>query len=232
MEKTTLVRMMPDVDDLRATAGQRLGKEQMVAATLTLYRRIAPFYDVVYGALLQPGRQLAMTRLAPRAGERILEIGVGTGLSLGAYPARCAVVGIDLSAPMLHRANARRRRDRLEQIALCRMDGAELAFANHTFDAIYAPYVINLVPDPLRVAREMTRVCRPGGRVVLLNHFDHPGEPKTTVRRVAGLVASGLTGVNWKLRLFELLRDTPLQPESIEAVNVGRVSSVVVCRRH
>lgn len=204
----------------------------MISPTLDLYRRIAPIYDVVYGAALQPGRELAMTRLAPRPGERILEIGVGTGIGLAAYPNRCAVVGIDLSAPMLSRANARRRRDRLEQIALCRMDGAKLAFANHTFDAVYAPYVINIVPDPAVVAREMSRVCRPGGRVVLLNHFDHPGEPKTAARRVAGLVAAGLTGVNWKLRLSELLRDTALQTESIESVNVGRVSSVVVCRRH
>ena len=203
----------------------------MISPTLNLYRRIAPFYDVLYGALLRPGRQLAMKRLAPQPGERILEIGVGTGITLAAYPARCAVVAIDDSAPMLSRANARLRQERLAQIALCRMDGAELAFANHTFDAVYVPYVINLVPNPIAVAREMIRVCRPGGRMVLLNHFHHPEQRTTVLQRIAGLAAARLTGVNWRFPLSEFMRESGLQPESIEPVNAGRVSSVVVCRR-
>src|SRR5262245_56009395 len=179
--------------------------------TIGLYQRIAPVYDAIYGALLQPGRRVAKARLAPRPGERILEVGVGTGFDLVTYPKACTVVAIDLSAPMIARANSRRRRQRLEHVTLCRMDAALLAFANHTFDAVYAPYVINLVSDPVAAAREMRRVCRPEGRVVLLNHFDHPGEPNTQARRVLGRIASKLTGVNWNLALTEFMRESGLR---------------------
>ena len=202
----------------------------MISTTAELYHRIAPFYDAIYGVLLQPGRQLAMMRLAPRPGERVLEIGVGTGFALDAYPDRCSVVGIDLSASMIARANARRRRHRLEQVVLCRMDGAALALADHSFDAVYAPYVINVVPNPGQVAREIIRVCRPGGRIVLLNHFDRHDEANTPVTRLVGRVASTLTGVNWNLPLTEFMRDSGLQVESIEPANFGGVSSVVMCR--
>ncbi len=218
---------MSDVTQQRQL-GERLPAQR---ETDTLYRRIAPVYDAIYGALLQPGRRVAKTRLAPQAGERILEIGVGTGIDLATYPDRCAVVAIDLSTSMIARADARRRRLRLGHVTLCRMDAGELAFANHTFDAVYAPYLINLVRDPVAVAREMVRVCRPTGRVVLLNHFDHPGEPNTPARRVLGRVASKLTGVNWNLALIEFMRESGLRPESIEPVNLAKVSSVVVCRK-
>ena len=224
--------MLPDFSEPGATEWQMVGKESTAnRKSLQLYQRIAPFYDLIYGALLQPGRQLAMTRLAPRPGERILEIGVGTGLDLVTYPDGCMVVAIDLSASMIARADARRRRHCLEHVALCRMDAARLGFASQSFDAVYAPYVINLVPDPVAVAREMLRVCRLEGRVVLLNHCDHPGETNTPARRVAGPLASRLTGVNWNLPLREFVRDSDLQPPSYEPDNLARASSLVVCRR-
>src|SRR5262249_46825467 len=138
----------------------------------TVYQRLAPIYDLIYGAMLQPGRRRAMARLAPRAGESILEIGVGTGFGLMADPAGCRVVAIDLSAPMIERAAARVKRRTIAHLSLCRMDAARLAFPDAHFDAVYAPYVINVVSEPVQAAREMLRVCRPGGRLVLLNHFD------------------------------------------------------------
>ena len=203
----------------------------MISTTIEIYQRIAPLYDIIYGALLQPGRDLAMTRLAPRAGQRILEIGVGTGFALRRYPSGCTVVAIDLSASMIARAHARLRRHRLEHVALCRMDAGALAFADQSFDAVYAPYVLNVVLDPIRVAREMLRVCRPGGRLVILNHFDHPDEPDSHLARMVGQIASTLTAVNWKFSFVDFVRESGLQPESIEAANVAGVSSVVVCRR-
>jgi phosphatidylethanolamine/phosphatidyl-N-methylethanolamine N-methyltransferase len=203
----------------------------MISTTVELYQRIAPLYDIIYGALLQPGRELAMMRLAPRAGQKILEIGVGTGFALRHYPGRCTVVAIDLSASMIARAGVRRRRHRLEHVALCRMDASALAFADQSFDAVYAPYVLNIVPDPVRVAREMLRVCRPGGRLVLLNHFDHPDEVDGGLTRIVGRIAATLTGVNWKFGFVDFMRKSGLEPDSIEPANLAGVSSVVVCRR-
>jgi phosphatidylethanolamine/phosphatidyl-N-methylethanolamine N-methyltransferase len=162
-----------------------------------------------------------MTRLAPSWGESILEIGVGTGLSAVQYPRGCRVVAIDVSAHMLERAQTRLRRRGVRHVTLCRMDGAHLAFPDAQFDAVYAPYVMNVVADPATVAREMLRVCRPSGRLVLLNHFD---------RADIGRLASR-AGVNWHVDLHALLRTVGLTALSVEGVNLPRVSSVVVCRK-
>jgi phosphatidylethanolamine/phosphatidyl-N-methylethanolamine N-methyltransferase len=172
-----------------------------------------------------------MGRLAPGPGELILEIGVGTGLSAVRYPLGCRVVAIDLSAHMIERARARLVRRRVRQVTLCRMDAERLAFADAQFDAIYASYVMNVVPAPVRVAREMLRVCRPAGRLVLLNHFDDAGIANGVMDRLLGRLVSRI-GVNWHVDLQSFLRDAGLTARSVERVNVPRVSSVVVCDKH
>jgi phosphatidylethanolamine/phosphatidyl-N-methylethanolamine N-methyltransferase len=198
------------------------------SAVQSVYARLAPFYDVIYGASLEHGRRRAMRRLAPQPGEAILEVGVGTGLSSLLYPRQCRVAAIDLSAPMLARARARLDRHGAAHVRLCRMDAARLAFRDGEFDAVYAPYVLNVVPDPIPVAREMLRVCRPNGRIVLLNHFEHASTSR--VDRLVGRVAGFVSGVNWALDLAAFLREVNLVAVSIEPVNVPRVSAVVVCR--
>ena len=196
-----------------------------------VYARLAPVYDLLYGAMLQPGRKRAMARLAPQAGDLILEVGVGTGFGLAGYPTDVRIVAVDLSTQMLAKASRRLMRRRIRQVTLCRMDAAHLAFDDSTFDAVYAPYVINTVPDSIAVAREMRRVCRPGGRIVLLNHFDRVGEPDDSVSRLIGRIATRIAGVNWSLDFDTFLRESELTPISVEEVNIARVSSVVLCRR-
>ena len=196
----------------------------------TLYQRLAPVYDLIYGVTLAPGRRHAMARLAPERGETILEVGVGTGLSAITYPLGCRVIAIDISPPMLRRARARLARRGVGHVALCRMDATRLAFPDEQFDAIYAPYVVNVVPDPVIAAREMARVCRKRGRIVFLNHFAYTRDDRPPVDRVCGHFASRI-GVNWHLDLGALLEGAGLVARSIEPVNVPRVSSVVVCHR-
>jgi phosphatidylethanolamine/phosphatidyl-N-methylethanolamine N-methyltransferase len=193
-----------------------------------IYHRLAPVYDLIYGVTLAPGRRHAMARLAPGRGESILEIGVGTGLSAVKYPSSCRVFAIDLSSNMLERARARFARRGVRHVTLCRMDAARLAFADGQFDAIYAPYLINVVPDPVEVAREMIRVCRTAGRIVLLNHFDLANGTRHPINRFLGGLASRV-GVNWHVDLPSFLKDAGLTARSVERVNVPRVSSVVVC---
>ena len=202
-----------------------------IAAVEAVYERLAPFYDLIYGVLLDHGRRSAIERLAPKAGEAILEVGVGTALSALRYPPSSRVTAIDLSAPMLERARTRLERRGCRHVRLCRMDAARLAFADGEFDAVYAPYVLNVVPDPVAVAREMLRVCRPDGRLVLLNHFDHSAIPRRGVNRFVGRLAVRISGVDWHLDLERFLAATRLVAVSIEPVNVPPVSSVVVCRR-
>lgn len=195
-----------------------------------LYGPFAPVYDLLYGLMLEPGRRRAMQRLAPRANERILEVGVGTGWSADTYPRHCRVVAVDLSEAMVRRARARFARKGLEHVVLCRMDAAALGFPDASFDAIYAPYLVNVVPDAAAAAKEMLRVCRPGGRLVFLNHFKQEAT-ETALDRAIGRLATRLSGVDWDLRLDRFLRDTGLEVRSLEAVNVPRVSSLLVCRK-
>jgi phosphatidylethanolamine/phosphatidyl-N-methylethanolamine N-methyltransferase len=201
-------------------------------ATIELvYHRLAPVYDVIYGAMLQPGRRRAMAHLAPRAGELILEVGVGTGFGLRHYPPGCRVVAIDLSSSMIARAHARLRRRPVPGVSLCRMDAAHLALPRGGFDAVYAPYLVNVVPEPIEVAREMIRVCRPGGRLVFLNHFDRLDGRRDAVDRLVGVAAERISGVNWHLDFESFMRESGLEAQAVERVNVPRVSAVVLCRR-
>lgn len=184
----------------------------------------------MYGIALEHGRRQAMARLAPATGESVLEVGVGTGLSALRYPDDCRVVAIDISEAMLERARQRLARRNVAHVALCRMDVTRLAFPDGSFDAVYAAYVINVVPDPVEAAREMLRVCRPGGRVVLVNHFREIRK-EASVGRFLGRVASRAGGANWDLDLRTLLDRAGLTAVSIDRVNVPRVSSVVLCRK-
>ena len=195
-----------------------------------VYGRLTPLYEVVFGALLQEGRRRAMYYLRPAAGESILEVGVGTGVDLPEYPASCRVTAIDLSRAMLDRARGRVDGREGSSVSFAQMDATRLALSDASFDAVYAPHVVNVVPDPLALGREMVRVCRPGGRVVLLNHFAGVPETSNLTNQIAGRVAN-LFSVNWGLRLDDFLTHTGLEAIAIESVNQPRLSSIVLCRK-
>lgn len=200
----------------------------MTAADI-IYGPLTPIYDVVCGAMLQPGRRRAIAHLDPGPSDTILEVGVGTGLDLGAYRSHCRIVGIDLSRAMMEKARKRLARVK-PHVDLLQMDAARLAFPDATFDAVYVPYTINVVPDPLAVGRELVRVCRPGGRIVMLNHFDGVRETSNVTNAIAGRVAEKFS-VNWHLHAESFVRDLGLSLLAVESVNVPRLSSVVVCRK-
>lgn len=185
---------------------------------------------MVCGAALQPGRHRAMALLNPHPGERILEVGVGTGYGVNDYPARCRVVAIDLSHAMLTRAVRRVDGAHRGQIAFAQMDATHLALPSASFDAIYVPYTINCVPDPVSVGRELDRVCTPNGRIVFLNHFDGVPETANVVNACAGKLAQA-AGVNWHLNLEAFTSALNLRVTHMESVNVPRLSTVVLCEK-
>jgi phosphatidylethanolamine/phosphatidyl-N-methylethanolamine N-methyltransferase len=135
------------------------------------YAVYAPIYDRVFGLVFHRGRTATARRLAAKPGERVLEVGVGTGLMLPLYPSHCEVVGVDFSAEMLGKARDRVTAENLRNVRLQRMDARRLAFPDGSFDAVVAAYVVTAVPDYRSVLAEIVRVCRPGGRVILTNHF-------------------------------------------------------------
>ena len=135
------------------------------------YRRYAGVYDAVFGPVLQPGRKAVVQALRLRSGERVLEVGVGTGLSLPLYPRDVTVTGIDVSREMLEKARRRVARRRLANVeALLEMDAERMSFADASFDKVVAMYVVSVVERPARLLEELHRVCRPDGEIFLVNH--------------------------------------------------------------
>ncbi len=140
--------------------------------TLKTYRLFSGSYDLVFGPVFHPGRKQAVRLANDRPGQRILEVGVGTGLSLPHFRRDARVTGIDVSAEMLAKAQRRVERLKLAQVeALLLMDAERMSFEDNAFDAVLALYVASVVPDPARFAAEMRRVCKPGGTIVVVNHF-------------------------------------------------------------
>jgi phosphatidylethanolamine/phosphatidyl-N-methylethanolamine N-methyltransferase len=142
------------------------------ASNLRAYRSQAAFYDNTLGIVFAQGRRRALEVLAPVAGESVLEAGVGTGLSLPLYPEGLQLTGIDLSPDMLDRA--RRRVAGRSGIRLLQMDAQAMNFADASFDKAAAMYISSVVPDPVAMMRELNRVVKPGGMILVLNHFSNP----------------------------------------------------------
>ena len=142
------------------------------------YARWAPVYDLVFGAVFDRGRKASIAA-AEQIGGHILEVGVGTGLSLPEYSARNCLTGIDLSAPMLRKAKMRAAQHRLDNVnGLAVMDAQHLGFGDGVFDVVVAQYVITAVPNPEATLDEFVRVLKPGGEIVLVNHLGAESGPR------------------------------------------------------
>ena len=193
-----------------------------------VYDKLAKVYDLTFGPTLHPGRLQAIQRMSIQAGERVLEVGVGTGINLSLYPREASITGIDFSVSMLEKARDRVARKGMRGVRLLQMDAADLKFADNSFDIVYAPYLISVVPDPLTVAREMHRVCRPGGRIVFLNHFLSPNPLLSRIERAISPFTIHI-GFKADLDLPAFLAQADMRPVSIEKVNIPRLWSLVTC---
>jgi phosphatidylethanolamine/phosphatidyl-N-methylethanolamine N-methyltransferase len=193
-----------------------------------VYGKMASVYDLFFGLPLHHGRATAIRRMGIKPEDRILEVGVGTGMSLPLYPWRCTVTAVDLSESMLARAHARTARYNIPHVRLIQMDATHLDFPDDSFDIVYAPYFISCVPDPIAVTREMRRVCRSGGRLVFLNHFLSDGAIMSRFERAIAPLTVHL-GFKSDFDLPAFLAQTGLRTDSIEKVNVPRIWSLVIC---
>jgi phosphatidylethanolamine/phosphatidyl-N-methylethanolamine N-methyltransferase len=154
-------------NDGRIVAIGRIDEDAVKVA----YRRWAPVYDHTFGRVSMESRRHAVEMINTREG-RVLEVGVGTGLALADYGRHLRVVGIDLSPEMLDRARERVAAEGLNHVTgLHEMDAGDLKFPDNSFDTVAAMFVMTVVPEPERVMRELARVTRPGGEVLLVNHF-------------------------------------------------------------
>jgi phosphatidylethanolamine/phosphatidyl-N-methylethanolamine N-methyltransferase len=192
------------------------------------YELYAPVYDFIFDWVFAPGRNAAIQHLGVKTNETVLEVGIGTGLNLPLYPASCRLTGIDLSGDMLDKAVERAQKLAMPNVALKVMDATSMDFAENQFDKAVATYTISAVPDPVAVLREIRRVVKPGGALVILNHF-------RSERRLSGfvedLMAPVCTRLGWKsnLAMRPLLEQVGLTPELVAKVNLFNGWRLVKC---
>jgi phosphatidylethanolamine/phosphatidyl-N-methylethanolamine N-methyltransferase len=198
-------------------------------ATLRTYRRYAGWYDVVFGAAFEAGRREAVRRVNDAPNQRILEVGVGTGLSLPLYRRDARVVGIDVSPEMLAKARDKVARLGLTQIeAISEGDAERLRYSDGSFDAVMALYVASVVSDVARFGAELRRVCKPGGRIVIVNHFSQVAGPLRAVEQALAPFA-GRIGFHADFALEPFLRASGLKVHEARPVNLFGYWTLLDC---
>ena len=192
-----------------------------------LYSEHAFLYDKTFGKFFSDRIRQVIQSLNISPGARVLELGVGTGTSFPAYPRDCEVIGIDLAADMLDQARAKIAKNRWSHLQVMEMNALNLTFADNSFDYVMAFHTVTVVPDPVRMLAEAKRVCRPGGKIVIINHFtaNHP---------IIGPLTEALDPVTrrlgWqtKLRLEPFLRATDFNVEEIYKLSKLSLYTVIV----
>ena len=192
------------------------------------YEFYAPVYDFVFDWIFAPGRTAAIKHLGLSPTDSVLEIGIGTGLNLPLYPPSVKLTGIDLSSEMLDKAVERVQTLTMPDVTLKVMDATAMDFGDNEFDKAVATYTISAVPDPVAVLREVRRVVKPGGIIVLLNHFR---SERRVIQTAEDLLAPVCTRLGWKsnLAMMPLLRQVGLTPELVAKVNMFNGWRLVKC---
>ena len=192
------------------------------------YAILSPVYDFLFDKVFYPGRVAAIELLEIKPGDRILEVGVGTGLNLPLYPRDCDVTGVDISEGMLRKAEERVRTLGMDRAKLMVMDGSRLEFPDNSFDRVIATYVISAVPDPVKTLLEMRRVCKPSGHLVILNHFKSENPIIGMFEKILAPVCTKI-GFDTELKLMPLLERVALAPEQMHRVNLMNGWRLVRC---
>ena len=195
-----------------------------------IYGELAPFYDKTFGKIFYSQLEQVIENLDIQPGARVLEIGAGTGTSFPAYPTHCEVTGIDLAPDMLERARRKIEKNRWQHLKVLEMNAQDLQFSDDTFDFVMAFHVVTVVPDPVKMIAEAKRVCKPGGHIVIVNHF-------TSESPILGRVTEALDPITrwlgWRtdLRLKPFIANTELTVERTYKLTKTSLYTVVMARK-
>ena len=202
-----------------------------------LYYEFSNVYDLLFRRVFYPRIAAVIRSLSIEPGARVLELGVGTGLSLDAYPAHCHVTGIDLAPDMLERAQDKLDRNGWRHVTLEQGDALNLKFADNSFDYVMAFHVVSVVPDPVRMKSEAQRVCRPGGVITVINHFRSPNPTIARFMRTIDPITRWLGWTTLKLadvldrRALHVERQWKTSPRSLFTIVVARNAKAVPAAR-
>jgi phosphatidylethanolamine/phosphatidyl-N-methylethanolamine N-methyltransferase len=192
-----------------------------------IYNQLAPVYNFVYGKLFfNEGRRVAIELLELEPKQKVLEVGVGTGLTLPMYPLDCKITGIDLSQAMLREARDLIRKQRINHAEVKYMNANQLDFPDNHFDAVLGNLFISATSDPDGAMREMKRVCKPGGVLVLMNHFRSSSRVLAQMENAFSPLAHRL-GFDSALDLDVLLDRAGLKAKRLKKVNIFNLWTAV-----
>ena len=193
-----------------------------------IYSFYSPFYDLIFGKVLEAGRRAALTYLDHSTKKKVLEVGIGTGLTLRHYPKNCHIVGIDISAKMIDRAKERvARMGNGHKIDLEVMDACHMTFPDDSFDAVISPYVITTVGDPNQFCQEMLRVCKPGGQIIIVNHSKDPDRLLGRIESFASPLFARV-GFVTNLDVVSLVKSTEIEIQRIVNCNLFNLHKIIL----
>lgn len=194
-----------------------------------LYAELSQLYDLIFKRIFYPRIARVIRSLEIPPGADVLELGIGTGLSLPAYPRHCRVIGVDLARGMLIRARQKMLQSGIRQARLVQMNALQLGFADASFDYVTAFHVVSVVPDPVQMLREAQRVCKPGGSIIIINHFR---SDEMVPRGISRLIDPVTRRLGWRatLSLTDMLDGAPLTVERAFKLPRRSLFTVVIAR--
>ncbi len=196
-----------------------------------IYSFYSWIYDAFFGKIFEHGRYVAFHMMDVKSNETVLEVGVGTGLSLSLYPRDAKVVGIDISQEMLDKAEIKKQYYNLSNVTLYNMDASSMTFADNTFDKVIASHVITVVADPLRTLNEIKRVCKKDGEIFILNYT---GCNNKIISRFEKFISPfrDKVGLGKHFDLDELLKHAHLSIVCERRVNFLEMCRLVKCKNN
>ncbi|TMB73147.1 MAG: methyltransferase domain-containing protein [Deltaproteobacteria bacterium] len=195
-----------------------------------LYSEFAPLYDKIFGKIFYSRLERVIEELDIPPGAEVLEVGAGTGTSFPAYPSHCEVTGIDLAPDMLSRAQRKIRDNGWTHLKVLEMNALDLEFPDDTFDYVMAFHVVTVVPDPVRMIAEAQRVCKPGGNIVIVNHFTSDFPLLGSLTEALDPLTRWL-GWRTNVRLKPFIETTSLAVEKVYKLSKASLYTVVLGRK-
>ena len=193
-----------------------------------IYSLYSHFYDSLFGTLLNPGRRAARKLMDIQPGERVLEVGIGTGISLPLYPENVEVVGIDINQDMIKQAGEKKHRLGYSNVKLCITDASEMGFKNNYFDKVIASHSITVIPNPFETLKEIKRVCKENAEFFFLNYAGSDDNLVARFEKALSPIRCRL-GLGKFIDLEGLLRNANFKIDFKDRVNIFKLFQIIKC---